>query len=240
MSLAAQIEKRVAQFKLGESFTYEDLAVAKDQYLNTAKILERLQRKGVIKKLSKGIFYKPEQTVFGEIKPREAEVIKGYLFNNGKRIAYITGNYLYNQMGLTRQIPRNWKIASFNRRIYVNRQNLKAKPVKAYAPVTAENYRLLGFLDALKDWKTIPDLDTSEGLKVLKGFIQKFERSELLQLVDLALKYPPRVRAFLGALLEQEGIKEIDIIKESLNPISSFNLGLSKAQLPTALNWNIK
>jgi len=240
MSLAAQIEKKIAQFKAGESFTYDDLTVTKDQYLNTAKILERLQRKGLIKKLSKGIFYKPEQTVFGEIKPREAEVIKGYLFNNGKRMAYITGNYLYNQMGLTRQIPRNWKIASFNRRIYVNRQNLKAKPVKAYAEVTEENYQLLGFLDALKDWKTIPDLNTEKGIEALTGFIQKLTKPEITQLTQLALKYPPRVRAFLGALLEKTDKGETEIIKESLNPITKFQLGLSPKELPGSSKWNIE
>ncbi|WP_286756934.1 DUF6088 family protein [Roseivirga sp. UBA838] len=240
MSLAAQIEQKIDRFEAGESFTYNDLDISNDQYLNTAKILERLQRKGLIKKLSKGIFYKPEQTVFGEIKPREAEVIKGYLFNNGKRMAYITGNYLYNQMGLTRQIPRNWKIASFNRRIYVNRQNLKAKPVKAYAEVTEENYKLLGFLDALKDWKTIPDLNIEEGIKVLTAFIQKLTKSEVLQLTQLALKYPPRVRAFLGALLEQAGKGETGIIRESLNPITKFQLGLSPKQLPGLSKWNIE
>ena len=139
MSLAAQIEKKIKDFRVGESFNYADLSIAKDSYINAAKVLERLQRKGTIKKLSKGIFYKPQQSIFGELKPREAEVIKAYLYKNGTRVAYLTGNYLYNQMGLTRQVPRTWKIASYNNRIYVNRQNLKAKPVKAYAEVTEEN-----------------------------------------------------------------------------------------------------
>ena len=120
-------------------------------------------------------------------------------------MAYITGNYLYNQMGLTRQIPRNWKIASFNRRVYVNRQNLKAKPVKAYAEVTEENYQLLGFLDALKDWKTIPDLNIEEGIKVLTAFIQKLTKSEILQLTHLALKIPAKSSGFFRGFVGTGG-----------------------------------
>ncbi len=64
------------------------------------------RKKEKIKRLSKGIFYKPEQSVFGELKPSDVEVINTYLFQNGKRIAYLTGTYLYNQMNLTTQVTQ--------------------------------------------------------------------------------------------------------------------------------------
>ena len=43
-----------------------------------------------------------------------------YLFENKNRIAYITGTLLYNQLGLTTQIPAVIKIAS-QKRIYINK-----------------------------------------------------------------------------------------------------------------------
>jgi hypothetical protein len=43
------------------------LGIPKSEYQNAAKALERMQKNGLIKKSSKGVFYKPEQTVFGAL-----------------------------------------------------------------------------------------------------------------------------------------------------------------------------
>ena len=44
-----------------------------------------------------------------------------------------------------------------------------------------------------------------------------------------ALLYPSRVRVLLGAILENnENIKEIKPLKESLNPLSKYKLPISK------------
>jgi len=39
-------------------------------------------------------------TVFGEVKPSEQEILRPYLYEDGKRVAYITGASLYNQLNL--------------------------------------------------------------------------------------------------------------------------------------------
>ena len=72
------------------------LDFSKSEYSAVAKCLERLVKQGEIKKISKGNFYKAEQSILGELKPDEQEILKPFLFENGKRIAYITGIYLYN------------------------------------------------------------------------------------------------------------------------------------------------
>ena len=65
MKLAEQIRIRINKLPKGKTFGYADLGIVKEDYQTGAKALERLQTKGVIKKISKGVFYKPEQTVFG-------------------------------------------------------------------------------------------------------------------------------------------------------------------------------
>ena len=87
MNIAKKIETQIGKIKDGETFTYQDLSIRKEEYTATAKTLERLIKKGKIKRISTGVFYKPLQTVFGELKPNEEEVIKPYLFKNGERIA---------------------------------------------------------------------------------------------------------------------------------------------------------
>jgi hypothetical protein len=241
MTLASQIRTRIKKLPEGKTFGYADLGIAKEEYQTAAKTLERLQTDGNIKKISKGIFYKPEQTVFGELKPDYSEQLRTYLYENGKRVAYETGFSLYNRMGLTTQMAFRVKIASRGKRISINRGALKADSVKSYTEVTETNYEILGFLDAIKDSKRIPDCPISQAVKVLSGKIKTLNDKQIADLIKYALLYPPRVRALLGAMLENLNVNSnIDKLKQSLNPLSKIKLGLKEADLPTIKNWNIE
>ena len=230
----------ISRIPEGTIFGYDHLNIAKEKYVTAAKVLERLQKKGVIKKISKGIFYKPKVTIFGELKPNEKELLRPYLFDNGNRIAYVTGNYLYNQLGLTTQLTGNLKIACRSKRIYVSTGAIKATPVKSYTEVTDNNYQLLGFLDAMKDFKKIPDIDIKMAIVIFSDRINKLEGAQLNEIVEYALLYPPRVRAFLGAILEYlNKTDETKRLKASLNPLSKYVMGISPQNLQTVSSWNI-
>lgn len=241
MGVTQNIQKQVSKLADGTTFKYEQLDIEPQEYSASAKAIERLIAKGIIKRVSTGVFYKPKKTVFGELKPSEEEILKPYLFEKGKRIAYITGNSLYNRLGLTTQIPKSIKIASRDKRISISNGNVKASPVKSYMDVTDKNFYLLELLDALKDFKKIPDLDKNSAIKILSNKLKELNPAEIKLLIKCGLAYPPRVRSFLGALLEN--IKtESDLIalKTSLNPLSEYDYGITKNELGTAENWNIK
>lgn len=241
MNLATQIRTQIEKLPEGKTFGYADLRITKEEYQTAAKALERLQAKGVIKKISKGVFYKPEQTVFGELQPDYSEQLRPYLFENGKRIAYETGYSLYNRMGLTTQMAFRIKIASRSKRISINRGSLKADAVKSYAEVTEANYELLGFLDAIKDIKRIPDCSVSQAVKILSSKISKLNEKQISDLVKYAMLYPTRVRALAGAMLENLNIQaNTEKLKQSLNPLTKVKLGLKETELPTIKNWNIE
>ncbi len=171
MTLNAQIQVRVKKLANGKIFGYSDLGIAKKNYQAGAKAIECFQANGTIKKLSKVVFYKPEQTVFGELKPEYSEQLKQYLYKNVKRIAYVTVTSQYNQLSLTTQIAFRIKITYLNNRITINRGSVKADSVKSYADVTDNNYELLGFLDAFKDIKQIPDSSVNSSVKILTAKI---------------------------------------------------------------------
>lgn len=242
MGLSEQIREKIKTFPPGKTFGYADLGIAREDYLSAAKSLERLQSNGLIKKISKGVFYKPKQTVFGELKPDYDEQLRPYLFENGKRIAYETGPSLYNRLGLTTQVAYRIKIASRSKRIYINRGALKADAVKSYVEVSESNFELLGLLDALKDIRRIPDSNVATSVKVLSNLIKKMDEKQIKDMVKYALLYPPRVRALLGAILE--GLKYDNTLtsqlKQSLNPLTKFQLGLTTNDLYTLKNWNIE
>ncbi len=242
MALAAEIRKRIKQLPEGKTFGYEDLCIAKEDYTTAAKALERFRKEGLIKKVSKGVFYKPEQTVFGELKPDYSELLRPYLFENGKRVAYETGTSLYNRLGLTTQLAYRVKIASRSKRININSGALKADAVKSYAEVTDNNYEMLGLLDAFKDIKRIPDCPVSRAISRLSAIVKELNERQTELLIKYALNYPPRVRALLGAILEKNGIsmKGLEKLKESLHPLTIIKLGINESDLPVKSKWHIE
>jgi hypothetical protein len=240
MKLAEQIRNKILALPEESTFGYAELCIAKEDYQTAAKALERLQKKETIKKISKGVFYKPKQTIFGEIKPDYNEQLKPFLFKNGKRIAYVTGTSLYNQLGLTTQLAFRIKIASRSNRISINRGALKASAAKSYVEVTDDNYQLLGFLDAIKDIKMIPDAEVKTSVKILVGKIKNLSEKQIKEMVQYAMVYPPRTKALLGAMLENiDNTINTKALKESLNPLTKVKIGLTEKELSTVNNWYI-
>lgn len=240
-TVSDKIAQQIQQFPEDISFGYKELTIARKETVSAAKALERLQKKGLIRKLSKGIFYKPKMTLFGEKKPDEQQVLKPYLYQNGKRTAYITGVCLYNQLGLTTQVPAIIKIASRDRRIFISTGALKATPIKSYVDVTEDNYQMLGFLDAMKDLKHIPDIDINNALSLFKNRISQLTEPQRQEMIQFGLAYPPRVRALLGAILDSLGkTNNLEQLRLSVNPLTDFVLGISIDTLPEAANWNIR
>jgi len=242
MTLTAQIRQKIEEFPDGKTFGYQDLCIEKKDFVTAAKAMERLQKEGLVKKISKGQFYKAQKTVFGDLKPNYTDLLRPYLFQNNQRIAYETGTSLYNKLGLTTQIPFTIKIASRGKKINVNRENLKIRSVKSYAEITEENYETLGLLDAFKDVKEIPDCSVAEAIKRLSVLLKKQSNTQINKLIEYALLYPPRVRALLGAVLENNAypIRKLEKLKNSLNPLTNIKLGVETKELPNRQNWNIQ
>ncbi|WP_026810523.1 DUF6088 family protein [Arenibacter latericius] len=240
MNVTEKIERKISKMKEGTTFKYQQLGIDRSEYSAATKAIERLIRKGLIKRATTGVFYKPKQSVFGELRPREEELLKPYLFEDGKQIAYITGGSLYNRMGLTTQVPKTIKVASKVKRVTTKIGKTQVKPVKSYVDVSNDNYYLLEILDALKDFRTIPDLDKKSAITLLKNKISKLSKNDLSKIIRYALKYPPRATAFLGAILELlKKDNELESLRANLNPLTSYKLGIKKELLPTAPEWKI-
>jgi hypothetical protein len=241
MTTSKKIVVVVNGFSPGQLFQYDQLNIAPEEYRAAVKALGRMVSDGILRRATPGRYYKPEKTVFGELKPGEEQLLKPYLFDDNRRIAYVTGTALYNRMGLTTQVSKVIQVASRERRIVTTVNNLAVKPVKSYTDVTDENYNLLEILDALKDIRIIPDVDRKGALQLLAQTIQALPAIDKKQLITTGLKYPPRTRALLGALLTQLKANPAFIrsLKNSLNPLSTYQLGITEMELPGSAKWNI-
>ncbi|WP_100612813.1 DUF6088 family protein [Confluentibacter lentus] len=240
MNITTSIKTKVARIDTGEVFTYDTLSIPQSEFSAAAKALSRLVANGVIKRYKKGMYYKPKQTVFGELKPGEDVLLKNYLFENDKQIAYVTGVRLYNQLGLTTQVPNVVRLASKDKEIKTKIGSLVIKPAKSYVSVTKKNVPLLQLLDVIKDFKNIPDMDKRKGVSFLKEKIENLSADDKEKLTNFAKAYPPKVRALLGAILEALLLEDLsESLKETINYLSSYEFGISEKTLPSVSNWNI-
>ena len=240
LKVIEKIKKKIASLTDGSVFRYRDVGIQPEEYAAAAKGFERLVKEGAISRVSTGVFFKPKKTPFGLLKPNESALLQPYLFENNKRVAYITGTALYNKMGLTTQVPKNIKIASRNRRIVTSIGNIKISPAKIYLDITDANFHLMELLDVLKDINKIPDSENSQTIRFILKKVGALTSAEREKFIKIAGKYPPRVRALAGAILnEKEPGKPVIELKKSINPLTAFNLGITKKQLTNIDYWHI-
>jgi hypothetical protein len=195
---------------------------------------------GKIAKLAKGKYYKPENTVFGNLPPNQSQVVKDLLEENGKTTGYLTGYSIYNQFGLTTQVSNTIQIGKNEVRPNLKRGFYMISFVKQKNTITKDNIPLFQILDSIRYIKKIPDSSIETSCKRLLAIIKTLSDKEISTMVRLSLKYPPATRALLGALLEQLQLGFVtEPLFKSLNPISKYKLtGVTKA-LSTTDKWNL-
>ena len=106
MSVLKQIESLLKKKKPGEILFILDFLEISD-YDTVRKSLQRLTKKGLLSRLSKGIYYYPKQDkLLGLIYP-SAEQIAVAIANRDKSRIIPTGSYAMYRLGLTTQVPMN-------------------------------------------------------------------------------------------------------------------------------------
>lgn len=240
MKTTEYLANTINRFPKGYVFTYEDFPVEVKKKEAVIKALNRMVESGKISKLSKGKYYKPEQTPFGELKPGQEQIVKDLLEDNGKIIGYLTGYSIYNKLGLTSQVSNLIQVGSNQPRPKLKRERYTISFIKQKNIITKKNIPLLQILDSIKYIKKIPDSTFKESSKRLLKILEKLNDNDKKELVRSSLKYPPSTRALLGTMLyEIEAISITQPLKDSLNPITKYQISGASKALPSATYWNI-
>lgn len=240
MKTSDYIQYKIDRFPKGYVFTYMDFISKVNSKEAIIKSLNRMVASGKISKLSKGRYYKSIINDFGEMLPDQYQVVKDLLEKDGKLIGYVTGYGIYNQLGLSTQVSNTIQIGRNEIRPALQRGMYKIDFIRQKNTITNENIPLLQILDAMKYIRKIPDTTTATSCTRLMAIIKALLPENQTMLVKLALKYTPATRALLGAMLEESNIAvDTDLLRKSLNPITTYKLlGVNKV-LPCATNWNI-
>lgn len=201
------------------------------------KSLERMVKKGELKRAEKGLYYIPKNSIFGELSLSIKEFIQKYLYIGDRRIGYITGVNLFNKYGLTTQLSNSIEIATNTRKNPREFDGIKIKFIQNKAPITEKNIKYLEILDILKNLKKIPDSNIAESYMLIKKVILSLAYEEIMTLLELAEKYyTVVVLALLGSMVEEKNILKVGELKKSLNKTTIFKLNLD---LKNGKEWRI-
>lgn len=239
MSVAELVKSRIEKIEAGKVITYDDFADLKS-FQAVALNLSRLNRQGLIQRLSKGRYYKPKQTKYAVLKPTDSEILKSILQKNG---GYVGGTSALNRMGISTQVPSEIVIAGSrsNRKIQV--ANLRLRFTKGPQIESESNSQNMSdIIEVLKAFKRIAPSEKSLAIRKLSKELQMLTKKEAELLVARSLQYRPYVRALLGAIIEKNDKlnPQIEKLRQSLNPISIYKIGNVSDDLLTARSWNIR
>lgn len=240
MTVMSKIKEKINGFDEGQLFTYDDIDLSSDSSFATSKSLSRLVKNGYIERFKKGVFFKPKKTRFGKLRPNESQIIDLIMSNAANSDGYLTGINIYNRLGLTTQISNEITIASSFPQKSKQIGSLKIVFVKGISPKSEEDIELLQLLDAIEDFKKIPDRNDDTFVKIISNHIVNYSKDIQSRILELSKKYKPRTRALLGAILELNDLNEFsNEIKSTLNSLSKYKIGIEDKALPNKNNWSI-
>lgn len=188
-----------------------------------AQALSRLTRKGLLQRLSKGVYYRPRQTTFGKSLPNPAIMQK---LASRRKTVFPAGIAAANLLGFTTQMAGRGEVAtsalSLPRKLIGSDTVVHTRRPETWASLSDQDAALLDFLRRAGSTSELPDEETLR--KTLGLFSEKGRFERLLKVSNTE---PPRVRAIMGAIGEQIGKSPSALkrLKESLNPFSRFDFG---------------
>lgn len=143
-------------YKENEPIFLADIQIDGMSRTNVRQQIKKLTDTGKIKRFDNGIYYFPRKTMFksgSQLAPEKVLECK-YLRDNGKRCGYISGLMFFNQIGLTTQVPMMYEVVTNKATNEYRETSLAKSRVIVRRPkvfVTESNYKVLQFLDMMKD-----------------------------------------------------------------------------------------
>jgi hypothetical protein len=239
--MTKSIKNTIEKIETGVIFTASEFEATVKSPTTVSRTLNDFVAQGCLRKLSKGRFYKPQMSKFGELPPDDYQIVKDLLTEKGKLIGYITGYSAFNELGLTTQVPFALQVGTYDEKKAIKRGVYRISFIKQRNNITKENIPLLKLLDCLRFFKNIPDTMPDEACNRLLYLLSKLDKNQTTKIKKLALKYSPQAIALLGAMLETLNPQEnTTALFKMINPMTSYKLGISDTVLSNQKKWNIK
>lgn len=211
------IRNKILSYRVGELINIGELYKKEFSYLTTnqafIKNIERMTKKGVLLKVSKGIYSRPNITKYGILMPTIDDIINKYTNNE---TGMVVGYALYNNLNLSTQISKQTIIYS-NSIQGETKTILNIKIIKVELKFDSEIRKTVEFLEVLSNFNNIQDLNKNAFIKLTKEFSLNY-KEDILNKVLANIKYKKSTIAFLNNILN---FYEVD--NGLYNLLSSFS-----------------
>lgn len=174
----------------------------KEEYLNVIseysyyKIIERLNKKQKITKVSKGIYTITNVCEYGIIPIFTDDIINKYICNQG---GVVIGYTLYNRLGITTQISKS--ISIYSSKIDNNIKKIKDVFIKKVNLIFSDDVKkMIEFLEILQNFKNIEDINYNQFINYTEKIVYEYT-DETLELVLDQIKYKKSTLSFLHNIL---------------------------------------
>jgi len=207
--------------------------------MGVAASLSRLCKKGVIRRLRKGVYYVPRPSRFGDILPEAPRVAAAVLEHRGFFFVAPSGVPAYNRLGLTSQVSGTPLFVTERGTRSLNVGDTGKVVVRLAQAIRSARPDERAALDALRDVRRIPGTSPAEVVLRLTELFRS-GRLSFERVAHLSRREPARVRALLGAIGSHIGSDPSVLaeLRKSLNPTTRFKMDISDA-LPTARDWRV-
>jgi len=169
--------------------------------------LKKLVDNGELKRFDRGVYYFPEIMSWGESIPNTNKIIERKFISDGNEIyGYITGLSLWNQTGLSAQVPFLTEIATNKesarvRDISVGYRRVRVR--KSRAVITKENVSTLQLLDLMNVMQSPSKFDETE-VYLLEEFVKQSKEAGVTK--ESLSKYSPLFPAKATNNLVESGV----------------------------------
>jgi len=195
----------VESIKFGKPFGIEELYDKPNEANNVSVVLNTLQKKGVVTKLGRGVYYKPIESKYGlgRLPVSERDVIE---FVSRKYEGYLSGAYAYNMYGFTTQTATTICIATQKPQREIRLGNYRFKFKKSYVNYIPKEkeVRSLALLDVLTNPERNPGTTVRETLSIAREQMAEKTPEEINKTIELSRSYPKRTRVRLFNILPTE------------------------------------
>lgn len=181
------------------------------------KAIERLSKSGELVHLTKGMYYRPKESRFGQV-PLSDELIANYFMHEGRGI-YL-GYKLYNNKGLTTQVGKNIDVLSE----MVNGEKKNAQNVrvtKANVNLTEKTIPVIETLEILQNYGKIENINITRFISYMEDYAKQYSEDAVDEVLE-ARKYKKSTIAFLKSILDYLNVK--NSLEKYLSKLSVYNI----------------
>ncbi|MHB1524875.1 MAG: DUF6088 family protein [Candidatus Dormibacteria bacterium] len=202
-----------------------------------ANTLGRLTQAGALRRVGRGLYYRPAVTILGPTAPNQQDLARAVL---GVSVLHPAGLAAANLLGFSKQIPGVLDLTVAGRRPPRSPGLAGVRFHRRGATRTGLSAVTAAYLEVLRDLDHLSDLSPAATVQRLVDLLRT-QAVPFAELLRAAAGEPPRVRAMLGAMGEHLQAPSADLaaLQESLSPYSRYDFG-PLATLPTAAKWGAR